>query len=438
MSTEVGGGAGRGGAGPLFEPLRLPGLTLKNRIVKAATHDGTSFEEMARCYCRLARNDVALITVAYVAVCDRDKTFNTQHSVTVESLPRWAALCAAVHSAGGRISAQLHHPGLFCMSSDGTPRGPSPGYLPSRAWPLPKTLSLPDLAELRLKYATAAHLCKEAGFDALELHCGHGYLLSQFLTPLINRRGDRYGGSVERRAAFPVEVLRAVKQAAPGLPVLVKMNVDDGISQAGLPWGLGVDDAIVTAGIFARAGADAIVPSYGYTSLNGFGMLRGNVPLEKMITAMPGGGGARSILKWFGKRLVPQIEYESLFLREQSTRLLRALRADPATASCRVLYLGGADSLAACEQVLGEGFDGIQMARPLLREPFFVRRLARAARAKARAAADGVPPGSDAVARSRCVRCNMCVLSSMGPQFKPGCVLLKPGEKDIEEVAPNL
>lgn len=325
------------------------------------------------------------------------------------------------------------------MSSRGVPCGPSLGWLPS-SFRLPRILSDADIQELKLKFANAASLCQKAGFDAIELHCGHGYLLSQFLTPLINRRRDRYGGSVEGRAAFPREVLEVIKKAAPKLPIIVKMNLEDGLP--GLPWGLQLDESIATAKILARAGADGIVPSFGYTSLNGFGMLRGNVPLERLIESIPGTGGAKWILRALGGFLVPQIAYSPLFLREAATKLLAALRADEAArgceGSCKVLYIGGADSLDGVEVLLADGFDGVQLARPLLREPFYVRRLRRGVRERERrkdTTADAqAGEASDTSVQSKCIRCNYCTLASVATSIKPGCIFLKPGEQDIEEL----
>ena len=137
--------------------------------------------------------------------------------------------------------------------------------------------------------------------------------MSQFLTPLINRRRDGYGGSTEGRARFPLEVVRAIREECPHTPLLVKMNGDDGIAYGGLH----LDEALTIARwLVVDGGADAIVPSFGYTSLNGFGMLRGEVPLGEMAEAMP--DGSKTLTRLLGRCLVPQIAYEPLFLQEQA------------------------------------------------------------------------------------------------------------------------
>ena len=230
------------------------------------------------------------------------------------------------------------------------------------AWP--HVLSLAELEGIKDAYVSAAALCVRAGFSCLELHCGHGYLLSQFLTPIINRRRDGYGGDLIGRARLPCEIVRALRSAHPNVPILVKMNGDDGF-----PGGLRIDEAVAIARLLADAGADAIVPSFGFTSLNGFGMLRGTVPLQQMAEAMP--VGSKLITRLLGRLLVPTIPYESLFLRDIAKRFVDALEGTDA----KVIYVGGCDSLAAVEEVLAMGCAGVQLGRPLLREPWFVRKL---------------------------------------------------------------
>eukprot|EP00939_MAST-03C_sp_MAST-3C-sp1_P002626 g2626.t1 len=407
-------------------PLDIRGLRLKNRIIKAATHDGTSFEEMADTYVRLARGQVAMITVAYVSISQKNKTFDTQHHVGADNMDDWTTLCRRVHQIGGaKMCAQLHHPGLFNMSSDGIPMGPSAFWLPSKlAWP--RAMSSKDLDDVKTEYVAAAKRCVACGFDAIELHCGHGYLLSQFLTPMINRRRDAYGGSAANRARYPTEILRAIRrEIGESVPIFVKMNGKDGLMFGGL----NIEDALIAARLFARTGAcDAIVVSEGYTSLNGFGMLRGNVPREKMELglrgAVRGAGGIflANVMRIFGRWLVPSVPYESLFLRHVAKQFVEALREE----ETRIIYVGGADSLSAIETVLeSDGCAAVQLARPLLREPDdFLKRLQRG-------------PGRDETdVRSKCIRCNMCTLASINPEmYKAGCIFADPPLpiEDIED-----
>lgn len=392
-----------------FSPLRLRNLTLPNRFIKAATHDGASLTEMAHTYVRLAQHGVGLVTVAYVSIDAVDKTFDNQHHICEANVEEWSAFVRRVRAAGTHLSAQLHHPGLFCMSSDGVPRGPSLFWLPSKfAWP--RILSLDDLEELKAKFVSAAELCVRAGFSCIELQCAHGYLLSQFLTPIINRRNDGYGGDVMGRARFPCEIVEAIRAAHPSVPILVKLNGDDGFVG-----GLRLSEAVVVARLLTAAGADAIIPSYGYTSLNGFGMLRGSVPLQQMADAMP--KGSKTLTRVLGRFLVPTIPFESLFLRDIATAFVKALEGT----SGSVIYVGGVDSLSAAQEVLSIGCVGMQLARPLIREPWFVEKLKKAFED----AATDDQHKRGAASKSLCIQCNRCTLAAIDPvKFPAGCPLL--------------
>lgn len=412
-----------------FTPVHLRSLILPNRFIKAATHDGSTIDAKVETYCRLARNGVSLLTVAYMSIDPINKTFDTQHHIDNLNVTEWKDLVDRVGKAGAKLSAQLHHPGLFTMSSSGQPMGPSLFFLPSKlAWP--HVLTELDLAKLKEQYVTAARLCVHAGFAAIELHCGHGYLLSQFLTPMINRRSDGYGGSlVSDRARFPSEVITAIRNAIPEtMPLLVKMNVDDG-----LPFGgLAIEDSLCAARLFVDAGADAIVPSYGYTSLNGFGMLRGDVPLNQMAAAMPH-AFTQWLVRVLGRFLVPTIPYSSLFMKAAVGQYVEALHP-----RAKVIYVGGCDSLDAAEEVLNMGCDAVQIGRPLIREPWFVRKLEVCSKQRTSLGLDLASVRQNS--KSLCIRCNHCTLASIDPdKFSGKCPYIedKEGiqfERDIEEL----
>ena len=144
-------------------------------------------------------------------------------------------------------------------------------------------MSPAQIEEKTADFAGAARLAREAGFDAVELHAGHGYLLSQFLSPWTNRRRDRYGGSLENRLRFTAEVVRRVRAAiGPDFPVLVKFNQRDGF-----PGGLEMEEAVEVARGLQQAGASALIPSCGFTARTPLYMLRGNVPVREMAANQP-------------------------------------------------------------------------------------------------------------------------------------------------------
>ena len=154
-----------------FSPLTLRGLTLQNRFIKSATHDGSTMDAKAAAYRRLARNGVSLSTVAYMSICADNTTFDNQHHIDDQNLAQWTELVGRVREVGGKLAAQLHHPGLFTMSTKGRPMGPSFFALPSKlAWP--HVMTRHDLEAVTAQYVAAALLCARAGFEAIELHCG--------------------------------------------------------------------------------------------------------------------------------------------------------------------------------------------------------------------------------------------------------------------------
>lgn len=165
-----------------------------------------------------------------------------------------------------------------------------------------------DMEQKISDFARSARLAKKAGFDAVEIHSGHGYLISQFLSPWTNRRRDQFGGSLENRLRFPLRILKAVRESlGPDFPLIVKMNQSDGFRR-----GLSLDEATHIAAAYEKAGVDALVPSCGFTAKTPLYMMRGNVPLKEMA-GNQSGLFSRIGLALFGKFMVQKYPYEPLF-----------------------------------------------------------------------------------------------------------------------------
>src|SRR6185503_17886433 len=190
----------------LLTPVRLGPIELRNRVVKAATYetrarDGLVTDALVGWHRELAAGGVGMTTLAYCAVSPEGRTFADQIWIREEALPGLRRFCAAVHDEGARAAIQLAHAGWFADPRvTGTrPIGPSRTFSPhARAWSRAATEE--DLGRITGDFGLAAALAVEAGFDALEVHVGHGYLLSQFLSPYNNRRSDTWGGGIENRA----------------------------------------------------------------------------------------------------------------------------------------------------------------------------------------------------------------------------------------------
>jgi 2,4-dienoyl-CoA reductase-like NADH-dependent reductase (Old Yellow Enzyme family) len=219
-----------------------------------------------------------------------------------------------------------------------------------------------------------------AGLDAVELHFGHGYLVSQFLSPFTNRRTDRFGGSLENRSRLAVEVLRAVRGAVgPEFPVLLKVNLRDGF-----PGGLEVDESIEVARRLEAEGATGLVLSGGFVSRTPLYMLRGEVPVRQMV-AVQDRWWAKAGLALFGRLLVQAYPYQEGFFLEEARRMRAAVRLP-------LVLLGGVKSMTVIDRALGDGFELVGMGRALLHDPALPGKMERGE-----------------VAASACVPCNECI-----------------------------
>lgn len=379
-------------ASPVLEPFTLGPLTLRNRVVKTATYegmvvDGLPAETLVRHHRELAAGGVGLTTIAYCAVSPGGRTFGAQLVMSPKAVAPFRALTDAVHAEGGAASLQLGHSGGFTKDAHrkttGGPRGPSGGlnaYGLMKGMPRIRPMSESDMDAVVRDTAEAAALAREAGFDSVEVHFGHGYLLSQFLSPFLNRRRDAYGGSTDNRLRFPLRVLEAVRaRVGPSYPVLCKTNLDDGVRG-----GLEAEESARIAQALERAGASALVLSGGLVSHSAFHLLRGGRPLRQMIEVEED-RAMKIALALFGPIFVPQQRFTPLFFLEQA-RLVRAAVKLP------LVLLGGVTSLADAETAMREGFELVAMGRTLLADPTTVLRWSNGDRAP-----------------SKCSRCNACI-----------------------------
>jgi len=374
-----------------FAPFQLGPITLPNRFIRSGanemmTHDTVPTRSLREFHRRIVAGGTGMTTLAYIAISPDGRTFEQQGVLSQRSLPHYRAIADTVHAEGGRISAQITHAGSFVQhKSLSTRRAMSAsggidqmGMMQGR--PFQRAMTRQDMAQVRDEFVTAARLAREAGFDAVELHMGHGYLLNQFLSPLSNRRRDAYGGSAENRARFPAEVLAAVKEAVgKDMAILAKINLFDGVKKGATP-----ADAVVTARIMEQAGVDMLVLSGGRNIESPWEIFHGPLPLDDMIALNP---GLMARLQ-FGmlKRLTPRnIRFSELYFLEAARQVRAAVR-------CGLGYVGGVLSMADAQQVLDEGFDAVVMARALVHDPAIVSRFRQ-----------------DPTHHSACDSCNRCV-----------------------------
>jgi 2,4-dienoyl-CoA reductase-like NADH-dependent reductase (Old Yellow Enzyme family) len=335
---------------------------------------------------RVAAGGVGMTTLSYCSVSEDGRAFSHELWMHPEVLPGLKVFTCAVHDAGAAASIQLGHCGFFASPSiiGRRPLGASAKLCLFRL-SYCREMTRQDIAQKTEDFRRAALMAREAGFDAVEIHAGHGYLLSQFLSPWTNHRTDEYGGALDSRLRFPVEVVRAVRGVVGNdFPVLVKMNLRDGMRG-----GLELDEAVEVAQAFELAGASALVPSCGFTASTPLYMLRGEVPVRDMVRVQKG-FFYKLGLSLFGRLMVQRYPFEPLFLAEGARRIRDAV-------TIPVGYVGGVVSLEQMEGLLAEGFAFVQLGRATVRDAEFVNNL-----------------GNGSVMASDCDHCNRCVASMSG------------------------
>jgi 2,4-dienoyl-CoA reductase-like NADH-dependent reductase (Old Yellow Enzyme family) len=251
-----------------------------------------------------------------------------------------------------------------------------------------------DLTRVRADFVRAARCAVDAGFDCVEVHVGHNYLLSSFLSPNLNKRKDEYGGSPGNRARFPREVLAAVRDAVGDrAAVIAKLNMADGVKR-----GLWLTESLeVARQIQSDGSVDALQLTGGSSLLNGMYFFRGDVPIDEFARTQP--AVIRPLVRPFLRRIMPSYPFEEAFFLPFARQFRAALDVP-------LILLGGVNRLDTIEHALDEGFAFVAMARALLREPDLPRKLAAAQSSE-----------------SLCIHCNKCaptIYSRVGTH----CVLI--------------
>lgn len=270
----------------IFEPVKLGKLELKNRILRGAAltdKDGANgcFLPYEKQVCaELAKNNVAAIITGMMGVgtnsCAADMMVKTYIDGFHDSFKE---ICDATHENGGKLIAQISHCGANSMVFEEGENPWAPSDITSMMGFEAKEMTKDQIARVVKDFGTAAAACKEAGADAVELHCAHAYLLSQFLSPYYNKRRDEYGGAIENRARAVLEAYDSVRLAVgPDYPVLVKINFDDLIGEEGLQG----DECVWVCKELDRRGVDAIEVS------SGLALTRESRPMQKAPEGLEG------------------------------------------------------------------------------------------------------------------------------------------------------
>ena len=357
---------------PIFTPVTIGPVTLRNRVIRSAAFENMAYgnspsQDLYDYHVAVARGGVGMTTLAYASVNRSGLSFDGQLWMRPEIVPGLKRITDAVHEAGAKCSIQLGHCGNMthratcgCM-----PLGASSGfnlYSPTFV----RGMKVSEIDELVEDFGRAVNLAREAGFDCVEIHAGHGYLISQFLSPYTNHRHDEYGGSLDNRMRLMRRVITRVLEAAgDDLGVVVKMNMHDGFRR-----GMQEPECLEVARELERLGVHALVLSAGFVSKAPMEVMRGAMPIKTMAHYMDMRKfwWLKALVRCFGRVMVPTVPYKEGYFLEDALKFRAAVKLP-------LIYVGGMVSRQKMEEVLAAGFQGLQMARALVRDTDFVNKL---------------------------------------------------------------
>lgn len=383
---------------PAFKPLKVGPLKLRNRFIKVATNEGMCkggviSKGLVKFHENMAKGGAALTTVAYCATSRDGRTFVDQARLGDDTVADFRILTEAVHKHGAAACAQITHAGCFTFLPEGEletrkPLSASGGFnkvgVMTRRF-FKKKMNRAEMDMIADEFVAAAIHAREAGFDAIEIHMGHGYLLSQFVSPFYNKRRDAYGGTIQKRMTYPVEVLGKVLDAVgQDMAVIVKYSQTDGREG-----GNTVEDGIEVAKILEATGAHMAVLSNGMNVESITAMFGSNLPTE--VRTPP-----KNLIIRMGMAMQKMTEPTNVQFREMYT--METAKQIRDAVDMPLCYLGGAQSLDNVNMALDAGFDAIGMGRALIFDPNFI---------------NGMKSGKQLF--SGCTACNQCVTMMYTP-----------------------
>ena len=355
----------------IFEEAHIGPLTLRNRTIRSAAFESMCpghqpSQQLYDYHTSVERGGLGMTTAAYAAVTESGLSCDRQLVMCKDIIPGLRHLTDGIHKEGAAAGIQLGHCGNMSHKEicGCIPVSACTGfnmYSPT----IVRGLRKEELPPLARKFGEAVNLAREAGFDSVELHCGHGYLIDQFLNPYFNHRKDEYGGSLENRMRFMIMcVEEAVKAAGSDMAVIAKMNMRDGLKKPGTTF----EESIEIARRLQSLGVHAIVLSGGLVSATPMYVMRGEMPIQTMTHYMD---------KWWlkygvracGKMMVPTVDYQEAYFLEDALKFRQAMPDMP------FIYVGGLVCGDKIKEVLSHGFEAVQMARSVLNEPDFVNKL---------------------------------------------------------------
>ncbi|WP_230419076.1 NADH:flavin oxidoreductase [Catenulispora pinistramenti] len=374
------------GVPDVLAPAALGPVRLRNRVIKSATFEGATPEALVTdrliaYHRRPAAGGVGMTTVAYLAVSPEGRTERRQIHWRPEAVPGLRTLTDAVHAEGAAVAAQIGHAGPVAdaRSNRATALSCSPMLSPL-SFRRTRAATAADIGRITADHARAARLAIESGFDSVEIHLGHNYFASAFLSPRLNKRDDEYGGSLANRAKVALGLARAVRaEVGDRIAVTAKLNMEDGYRG-----GLRIEDSLQVAQWLQEDGTlDALELTAGSSLMNPMYLFTGDAPVREFAAQFP--PLQRLGIRLFGKKFLRSYPYQDTYLMERAQRFRAEL-------TMPLILLGGITTRATMDRAMAAGFQYVAMGRALLREPDLINRIA-----------------ADAATPSLCIHCNRCM-----------------------------
>ncbi len=377
----------------LFEKTNIKGMELKNRLVRSATHEGMADEngfptqDLFKLYERLAKGGVGLIITGFAFVSRDGKSpfLGMQGIDRDEHIPKYRELVEHVRQHGTKIAMQIVHCGRQTTREaiGMQPLAPSP-VKDKSLFVMPREMTDEDIERIIEAFTQACRRVRESGFDAVQIHGAHGFLVNQFLCPHTNRRKDQWGGSIENRMRFVRQLYyRCRQQVGDDYPILIKINAYDNMKK-----GLKLEEGVVMAKMMAEMGFDGIEVSCGIGE-DGLSTFRGDVPLEVFLDEWEMYKNKnplfRFVMKRFGRKMIKPPPLTQAFNRESARTIKEAI-------DIPLFLVGGITDPVAMEQIVKSGdADYISLSRALIADPKFPEKIRQGSRK---------PAG--------CIHCNYC------------------------------
>lgn len=373
----------------VFEPFQLAGITFPNRIIRSATYEGMSetngkpTEQLERKYTALAQGGVGGITTGFIGVNEQGRSGSHMSLLNSdENIKAYKQLTQKMHELGTPIIAQLNHCGGQTKQEDTG----MPVIAPSKISDYKaREMTNAEILEVIEAFVLGIKNAKEAGFDGVQIHMAHGYLLSEFVSPRMNRRTDEWGGNTENRFKIVKTIFEKARKEVGNYPIIVKINGYETLKD-----GMSIGESVKIAKLLEQAGCDGIEVSNG-TIKAGMATMRGNVPW-KMIVAqnenlnkMP--RFVKSIIGTVAEKTVPQPQPKTLYNLNAASVIKKAVNIP-------VIVVGGITNMNDIETIINQNkSDLVSMSRPFILEADLVNKFKTGQQTQ-----------------SKCIQCNFCII----------------------------